>query len=88
MSTPPDPISTQDAADRLGCSRRHVQHLIATGALPAVRVGRVLAVRPGDVDALPPPDPGKGGYPRGKPRIARGFAPRKKSRKKSPRRSN
>ena len=40
----PDPITTAEAALILGVSRRHVQHLVATGQLAGRAVGRAFLV--------------------------------------------
>jgi len=44
--------SVADAATALGLTRRAVRYLVAIGALPAVRFGRIIRVRPADAAAL------------------------------------
>ena len=51
-------LSLQEAADELGVSTRTVRRYIASGQLPAVRVGaRLLRVRRDHVEALARPVP-------------------------------
>lgn len=58
-------LDTAQAAERLGLSRRQVQHLIQQGALPARKHGRDYIITPEACDALPPR---RVGWPRGRPR--------------------
>jgi excisionase family DNA binding protein len=81
----PDYLTTRQAAERLGCSQRRVQQLIHDEVLPCVTYGWQQLILPADLDALPPPPPEKGGWPRGKPRTGKEMVRRrKKLRKKSP----
>lgn len=43
-------LSTEEAAAKLGVSRRQVQSLITSGQLPAQRVGRSYVVRSEDLE--------------------------------------
>jgi excisionase family DNA binding protein len=47
-----DWISTTEAARRLGLTPRTIYRLIDTGDLVAYRFGRVIRVRPDDLDAF------------------------------------
>lgn len=51
MSTDLRCYSIERAAELLGCSKRHVQNLCASKALPFVRLGRRVAVRHSDLAA-------------------------------------
>lgn len=55
--TPPalDPdrlLTKKDAADRLAVSPATVSRLIAAGALPAVKIGKLVRIRPADLSAF------------------------------------
>lgn len=45
-------LTTQEAADRLGLSKRQVQTLIKRGQLPAERVGHIWLLKPEDVETF------------------------------------
>jgi excisionase family DNA binding protein len=45
-------LSTQDAARRLGVTPRTLYRFIDLGDLPAYRLGRVIRLKAGDVDAF------------------------------------
>lgn len=45
-------LRRHEAAKRIGISLRALDKLIASGALPVVRVGRRVVVLPADVDAF------------------------------------
>lgn len=45
-------LTTQEAAERLGLSKRQVQTLIKRGQLPAEWLGHIWAIRPADADAF------------------------------------
>lgn len=45
-------LTTQEAAERLGLSKRQVQALIKKGYLPAEWLGHVWAIKPAAVDAF------------------------------------
>lgn len=45
-------LSTQDAARRLGVTPRTLYRFIDVGDLPAYRLGRVIRLKAGDVDAF------------------------------------
>ena len=61
MKTTPTPtknlISTDEAAQQLGVSRRSVYRMMSRGDLPAVRLGRLNRIRYSDlakvIDSLP-----------------------------------
>ena len=53
MTVADDWLSVPEAAEQLGIARRAVLFRIRSGALPAVRIGRVFAIRQSDVDAAP-----------------------------------
>jgi excisionase family DNA binding protein len=44
-------LRIDDIADRLAISRSMAWKLVAIGELPAVRIGRAVRVRPGDLEA-------------------------------------
>lgn len=46
------PLTTAQAARRLGVSRRHVALLIRQGKLAAAKVGRDWLIRPADLEAV------------------------------------
>jgi excisionase family DNA binding protein len=51
-------LSTEEASEYLGCHLRTVFRLIDEGRLKAYRLGRVLKIRPDDLDgALEPVNP-------------------------------
>lgn len=58
MSTVPiEPIerlaySPSELADSLGCTRQHIQNLIARGGIPSVKLGRRRLIPRAAVDAL------------------------------------
>lgn len=74
-------MSVQQCAALLAVNHKTVRRLIATGDLPALRVGRVLRIRPRDLDALcHRPDQGASA-PRHPSPLARGhFAKRARGR--------
>lgn len=43
-------LDTRQVARRLSISRSYVYRLVRAGALPAVRIGRAVRVRPRDLD--------------------------------------
>ena len=45
-------LSTQEAATRLGISRRRVLALVSTGRLPAQKVGRDWIIQEADLDKV------------------------------------
>jgi excisionase family DNA binding protein len=45
-------LTTQQAADVLGVTRRRVRQMIAQGTLPALKFGRDYQIREGDAEAL------------------------------------
>lgn len=48
----PQALTTRDVADRLGISRRYASALIASGDIPALRLGpRCIRALPADLDA-------------------------------------
>ena len=49
-------LSLQSAADQYGVCVRTIRRRIASGELPAFRIGRAIRVRPSDVASLGPPD--------------------------------
>lgn len=53
MGTKSRPLTTTEAAERLGVTREHVTVLIRRGLLPAVRFGRDWQIDPDDLAALP-----------------------------------
>jgi excisionase family DNA binding protein len=54
------PLTTAQAALRLGVTPSQVRRLILAGRLPATKFGRDLQIRPEDVEALlPRPKPGR-----------------------------
>lgn len=42
-------LTLDEAAERLACSRRHLERLLALGRIPSVRVGRLVRI---DMEAL------------------------------------
>ena len=46
-------ISTTQAAERLGVSRRQIQKMVQSGAIPAQRIGRDLLISPEDLEKVP-----------------------------------
>ena len=65
------PLTTAQAAAQLGCSRRRISQLIASGRLRAQRVGWQWLIAAADLDAVRVRKPGwRKGRPRG-PRPAR-----------------
>ena len=52
----PEPLMTiRGSADALDVSTRTVSRLIAAGTLPAVRIGRLVRIRPEDLATLVKP---------------------------------
>ena len=47
-----DQITITEAALLYGCSRTNMSYLVATGRLPATRIGKFIAVNRADVIAL------------------------------------
>lgn len=45
-------MTTRSAAERLGCSQRHVRGLVASGALAGERLGHAWIFNPADVNRL------------------------------------
>lgn len=45
-------LKIKDAADRLAVSPATVSRLIASGALPAVKIGKLVRIRPADLTAF------------------------------------
>ena len=43
-------IDVEDAATRLGTSKRHIRHLVTTRRIPFTRVGRLIRFRTTDLD--------------------------------------
>lgn len=37
-------VTLDEAAERLACSRRHLERLLALGRIPSVRVGRLVRI--------------------------------------------
>lgn len=60
-------MTTQQAADELGVSRRRVTKLIADGRLLATKVGRDYVIDRAHLDDVRVRDR-KGGWPKGRPR--------------------
>lgn len=58
-------ITTREAATRLGVSLRRVQALVATGQLPATKMGRDWLIEEADLERV---GERPAGYPKGKPR--------------------
>lgn len=54
-----DLISTEQAAQELGITRRRVQALIKAGRLKATKVGRMYVIRPKDLEAVRVRKPGR-----------------------------
>ena len=56
---PPTLTSLRGAAEFLGCSKRHIERLVAAGELPAVRPGgRIVRIRISDLrDYITAPAP-------------------------------
>ena len=52
MSEPESWLSTAEAAKRLGVTPRTLYRFIDEGQLPAYRMGRVIRLREGEVDAF------------------------------------
>ena len=52
-------ISTEEAAQELGVTRRRVQALIRSGRLKAEKVGRSYVIRPYDLEAVRCRKPGR-----------------------------
>ena len=54
VAPPPEPIwlGTQEAARQLGITTRTLYRLIDEGQIPAYKMGRVLRLKMGDVDAF------------------------------------
>jgi excisionase family DNA binding protein len=50
--TPPPLLTQQQAAKRLAVGVRMIERLIASGQLPAVRVGRYVRIDPADLAAF------------------------------------
>lgn len=50
-------LSIRDAAEAFGVSTDTIRRRIADGTLPAFKVGRVIRIRPEDVDAFMRPIP-------------------------------
>lgn len=68
---PDDLLTTDQAAERIGISRQHVQRLVKDGTLPAERVGaRLYLIPAAAVAAYAVPQTGRG-WRRGKGRTAR-----------------
>jgi excisionase family DNA binding protein len=44
-------LTIADAAERLGVSSKTVRRLISAGRIPAFRVGRLVRIKPADLDA-------------------------------------
>ena len=45
-------LTVKQVARRLNLSQRTVRRLIATGVLPVVRIGRLVRIRPMDLEAI------------------------------------
>lgn len=45
-------LTMVEAAERLDVSKRTVQKLVTAGDLPAVRISRIVRIRPEDLDAF------------------------------------
>jgi excisionase family DNA binding protein len=58
-----EPISTTEAAERLGVSRKRVNQFIDQGRLPAKRIGKVWIIDPKDL-SLVENRPKKAGRPK------------------------
>lgn len=57
-------IDVATAARHYGVSAKTIRRRIAEGALPAVRVGRLIRIDPDDLDAMARPIPSAAGGPR------------------------
>lgn len=55
----PDYISTVEAAERLGLSRRRVLDFIKAGRIPVIKIGNSFAIRPADLAAVRVRKPGR-----------------------------
>jgi len=64
MAEPSDLIGTSKAAELLGVSQNRVRQLIASGQLPAERVGRSFVIRRADLVAFAALPPGRPRHPR------------------------
>jgi excisionase family DNA binding protein len=64
MAERSDLIGTSTAAELLGVSGNRIRQLIASGQLPAQRVGRTLVIQRKDVESLAEQPPGRPRHPR------------------------
>jgi excisionase family DNA binding protein len=64
MAEPSDLIGTSEAAEMLGVSQNRIRQLIASGQLPAERVGRSFVIRRPNLDAFAALPPGRPRHPR------------------------
>ena len=55
----PQLLTTQEAADVLGVTRRRVLAMIRAGQIPAARFGASWAIRPADVERVRDRKPGR-----------------------------
>jgi excisionase family DNA binding protein len=59
-----DLVGTKEAADVLNISQNRVRQLVATGQLPAERIGRTIVLRRKDIESFAALPPGRPRYPR------------------------
>lgn len=52
-------ISTKEAAERLGVTRRRVVAMIKAGSIKTVKVGRIHLIDPGQLDKVQDRTPGR-----------------------------
>jgi excisionase family DNA binding protein len=64
MTPDSDLVGTTKAAELLGVSRNRVRQLVASGQLPAERIGRTFVIRLRDIEAFAAAPPGRPRYPR------------------------
>lgn len=57
-------LDTQQAADRLGITRRRIQALINSGRLPATKFGRDYQIAPADLERVSERKPGRPAKPK------------------------
>ena len=64
MAEQNDLIGTSTAAELLGISQNRIRQLIASGQLPAQRVGRTFVIRRKDAESFAAQPPGRPRHPR------------------------
>jgi excisionase family DNA binding protein len=64
MARESDLVGTTKAAKLLGVSQNRVRQLVASGQLPAERIGRTFVIRLRDIEAFAAAPPGRPRHPR------------------------